>query len=30
MEAEIDQKKFGMKFDVVFLYEGKAQMGLYS
>jgi hypothetical protein len=29
MEAEIDQKKFGMKFDTVFLYEGKAEMGLY-
>jgi hypothetical protein len=28
MEAEIDQKKFGMKLDTVFLYEGKAEMGL--
>jgi len=30
MLGEIDQKKFGMKFDTVFFYEGKVEMGLYS
>ncbi|HMK74803.1 MAG TPA: hypothetical protein VK568_01335 [Thermodesulfobacteriota bacterium] len=29
-QAELSQEKFGMKFDIVFLCEERAEMGLYS